>query len=299
MRIAVTGSTGLVGSALVPALRAAGHEVVRLVRADPGGARDAVRWSPDAGVVPAEALEGAGAVVHLAGESIAGGRWTAARKAAIRDSRVVGTGLLAGALARLPQPPEVLVSASAVGYYGDRGDETLAEESPGGSGFLAGVAREWEAATAPAAGRGIRVVTLRLGMVLSAGGGALRAMLPPFRLGLGGVIGSGRQYVSWISLEDVPPVVLHVLATGSLQGPVNAVAPSPVTSRELTATLGRVLGRPAILPLPAAAARLLLGEMADELLLASTRVLPGRLLATGFRFLHPALEGALRAALRR
>lgn len=302
MLVAVTGSTGLVGGALAPRLAAGGHRVVRLVRSTttallPG--ERAVSWDPDAGAIDSTGLVGVDAVVHLAGESIASGRWTEARKRRIRASRVGSTRLLAEALARLARPPRVLVAASATGYYGDRGDLVLREDSAPGSGFLAGVCREWEAAAEPAARRGIRVVHLRIGLVLSRDGGALAALLTPFRLGAGGPVGSGAQWWSWITLDDLLGAILHALATEPLAGPVNAVAPNPVTNREFAKTLGRVLRRPALLPLPAFAARLVLGEMAGALLLASARVVPARLQATGYAFREPALEGALRRELGR
>ncbi len=300
--VAVTGSTGLVGAALTVALARGGHRVVRLVRsgtATQAPGEHTVRWDPDRGTIDAAGLEGVDAVVHLAGESIASGRWTAAKRRRIRDSRVGATRVLAEALAGLERPPATLVAASAVGYYGDRGDEVLREESPPGGGFLADVCREWEAAAAPAARRGLRVVHMRIGMVLAATGGALAALLPPFRLGLGGPVGSGRQWMSWISLDDLVRAILHALATASLAGPINAVAPAPVTNREFARTLGRVLRRPAVLPLPAGAARLLLGRMADELLLASARVVPARLEAAGFTFGDATLERALRRLLAR
>ncbi len=300
--VAVTGSTGLVGAALTVALARGGHRVVRLVRsgtATQAPGEHTVRWDPGRGTIDAAGLEGVDAVVHLAGESIASGRWTAAKRRRIRDSRVGATRVLAEALARLERPPATLVAASAVGYYGDRGDEVLREESAPGGGFLADVCREWEAAAAPAARRGLRVVHMRIGMVLAATGGALAALLPPFRLGLGGPVGSGRQWMSWISLDDLVRAILHALATASLAGPINAVAPAPVTNREFARTLGRVLRRPAVLPLPAGAARLLLGRMADELLLASARVVPARLEAAGFTFGDATLERALRRLLAR
>lgn len=297
MRIAVSGSTGLVGSEVVASLSAAGHEVARLVRRVPAPGEKAVRWNPEKGKIDAAGLEGLDAVIHLAGENIASGRWNAARKAAIRDSRVNGTRLLSEALAGLARPPKTLVCASAIGYYGDRGADLLTEESPPGTGFLSDVCREWEAASEPAARKGIRIVALRIGVVLTPKGGALSRMLPPFRAGLGGVIGGGRQYVSWVALDDLVGIVLHALQSGELRGPVNAVAPVPVTNRELTEALGRVLSRPTLLPVPAFALRLAMGEMADALLLASTRVAPRRLEETGYRFRFPELGGALRHLL--
>jgi len=294
MRVAVSGSTGLVGSQVVASLSAAGHEVVRLVRRAPAPGEKVVRWDPEKGEIDAAGLGGLDAVVHLAGENIASGRWNAARKAAILGSRVNGTRLLCDALAGLARPPKTLVCASAIGYYGDRGADVLTEESPPGTGFLAEVCREWEAASEPAARKGIRVVVLRIGVVLSAKGGALSRMLPPFRAGLGGVIGSGRQYVSWVALDDLVGIVLHALQSGRLHGPVNAVSPVPVTNRELTEVLGKVLSRPTLLPVPVFALRLAVGEMADALLLASTRVAPRRLEETGYRFRFPELREALR-----
>ncbi len=313
MKIVLTGSSGLVGSALSASLAAAGHHLTRLRHAKP--------W-PD--------LEGHDAVVHLAGESIAAGRWTAERKRRIHESRSELTRRLSEAVAALTQPPQVLISASAIGIYGDRGDQVLREEhAPAGAGddevrpwrvsaaaarkveesnqrerahgagFLVEVCRDWEAATAPAAGKGIRVVNLRFGLILGAAGGALAKMLPPFKLGAGGVIGDGRQYMSWIALDDVIGVIHHALTNGSLRGAVNVVAPNPVTNREFTRTLGRVLRRPTIFPLPAFAARLAFGEMADALLLSSQRVEPARLAASGYAFRFPELEAALRHVLAR
>jgi uncharacterized protein len=300
MRVAVSGSTGLVGSELVTVLSAEGHDVVRLVRRVPAPGEKAVRWDPERGEVDAAGLEALDAVVHLAGENVGSGRWTAARKAAIRDSRVKGTRLLCEALAGLVRPPGTLVCASAVGYYGDRGEEVLTEESPPGLGFLPGVSREWEAASEAASRKGIRVVTLRIGMVLSPRGGALARMLPLFRAGLGGVIGGGRQYVSWVALDDLPNIILHAFQNRDLSGPVNAVAPRPVTNREFTEALGKALSRPTPLPVPAFALRLAVGgEMADALLLSSARVVPKRLIDTGYTFLSPELEPTLRRLLGR
>lgn len=297
LRLAVTGASGLIGSSLVPALTAAGHRVTRLVRSAP--AADEIRWNPAAGELDPDRLEGMDGVVHLAGENIAGGWWTTERKRRILESRVQGTRLLAGVLAGLQSPPRVLVSASAVGYYGDRGDRILTEESPPGEGFLADVAEVWESATEPARLVGIRVVNLRLGIALTPAGGALAQMLRPFRLGLGGPLGNGRQWMSWIALDDAIGALLHALATETLVGPVNAVAPEPVTNADFTRTLGRVLHRPTVFRVPAPVLRLALGEMADALLLSSTRVLPHRLQGSGYRFRHPSLEGALRHVLAR
>ena len=296
MNILVTGARGLIGRALVPFLASAGHRVIRLVRSKAGSGAGDVAWDPTAGTLDRAAFGGLDAVVHLAGENIFG-RWTASKKARIRDSRGRATQLLCESLAQLSPPPRVLVCASAVGYYGDRGAEALREESAPGNSFLAEVCQEWEAATQVATDRGIRVVNLRLGMVLTPAGGALVTMLLPFRLGLGGRFGSGRQFMSWIALDDLLEVVRHALTTEGLRGPVNAVSPNPVTNLEFTRILGRVLSRRTLFPVPGFAAHLVLGEMADALLLASARVDPARLLATGFRFRFPELESALRHLL--
>jgi uncharacterized protein (TIGR01777 family) len=296
--VLVSGSSGLIGSALVPALENIGHRVRRLTRSG-GSSEDAVRWDPSAGTIDAASLEGIDAVVHLAGENVAQGRWTSTKKVRIRDSRVKGTRLLAETIAKLPTPPKVMVSASASGYYGDRGNELLTEESAPGNNFLAGVCQEWEAAADPAREAGVRVVHPRFGIVLSAEGGALAVTLPIFKLGGGGRIGSGRQYWSWISIDDVAGAILHALTTDSLSGPVNVTVPNPPTNAEYTKTLGHVLGRPTIFPLPAPAARLALGEVADELLLASQRIEPAKLKETGYEYRYPELEGAFRHVLGR
>lgn len=296
MNILVTGASGLIGSELTSYLTQNGHRVSRMVRKAKAGSND-VRWDPATGTVDTEALEGLDAVVHLAGENISDGRWTAAKKRRILDSRIQGTRLVAQSLARLFDPPKVLVSVSAIGYYGDRGEEPLDEESAKGSGFLADVCEEWEKAAAPALMRGIRVVHPRFGMVLSAAGGALDRMLPVFRLGIGGRIGNGRQYMSWIAIADLVRILDHVIQTDSMHGAVNVVAPNPVTNREFSETLGKVLAKPAYFALPAFAARLAFGKMADELLLASARVSPARLTESGFKFKYPELEGALRHVL--
>jgi len=299
LRVVVTGASGLVGSALVPVLLASGHRVDRLSRRPPAAGGTDVQWDPARGWLDPRALEGVDAVVHLAGESIAAFRWTAAVKDRIRRSRVDGTRLLSRTLVALDRRPRVLVSVSGVGYYGDRGETPLTEDSAPGSGFLAEVCREWEAAADSARAASIRVVHPRLGVVLSGEGGALPRIARPFRLGGGGVIGSGRQYWSWIGIDDLVRVIELCLALDTVAGPVNAVGPAPATNREFTQVLGRVLARPTRVPLPALAVRLLLGEMGRALLLDSARVVPRRLERAGFRFRHPRLEDALRAALVR
>ncbi len=298
MKILVSGSSGLVGGALVRSLEAGGHSVTRLVRGGAAGGGTA-RWDPALGTIDREPLEGLDAAVHLAGENIASGRWTARRKKAIHDSRTRGTHLLCEALANLSRAPRVVVCASAIGFYGDRGDEPLDECSGAGAGFLVDVCRDWEQAAQPARERGIRVVHVRFGMVLSAAGGALAKMLLPFKLGLGGIVGSGRQWWSWIDLDDAVGAVVHALSCEELSGPVNGVSPDALTNRDFTKTLGRVLRRPTKFPVPAFAARLLLGQMADELLLASARVVPRRLEETGYAFQFRTLESSLRHALAR
>ena len=298
MKVLVSGASGLVGSALVPFLTTGGHSVSRLVRKDRANLGDCeVAWSPAAGTIDRAGLEGFDAVVHLAGENIASRRWTPERKRRIRDSRVKGTRLLCEALTQCAQPPKVFVGASAIGYYGDRGNEALTEESEAGEGFLAEVCRDWEAATAGLTDTGIRTALLRVGIVLSPAGGALKKMLLPFQLGLGGVIGAGTQYMSGIALDDVVGAIQHVITNDEVSGPINAVCPQAVTNREYTRTLGRVLGRPTFFPVPAFAARLALGEMADALLLASTRVEPRVLMQTGYEFRYPTLESVLRHVL--
>jgi hypothetical protein len=296
MRVLVSGARGLVGTALAAALRAGGDEVLSLTRRPqrPGE----IGWDPAAGRLEARDLEGLDAVVHLAGEPIAA-RWTPARRQAIRASRVTGTGLLAERLAALERPPAALVSVSAIGIYGDRGEERLDEASPPGEGFLAGVCREWEAAAAPAAARGIRLVQPRLGLVLTPRGGALARLLPLYRLGLGGPLGRGRAWWSWVALDDVVAVLARACRDEALAGPVNLVAPSPVRNGEFARVLGRVLARPAFLPVPPLALRAVFGEMARETLLAGARVEPARLLAAGHAFRFPELEGALRHLLGR
>ena len=296
MNVLISGATGLIGASLTRDLEASGHTVTRLTRS-PKSSRD-IGWDPDAGRVDGD-LSGTEAVVHLAGESIAEGRWNPEKKKRIIDSRVKGTRLLAETIARLPEPPAVMVSASAIGFYGDRGNELLTEESESGTSFLARACREWEAAAEPTRAAGIRVVHPRIGVVMSTEGGALATTLPIFKLGVGGKLGSGEQYVSWVHLEDVTGAITHALTDDSLRGPVNLTAPDPPTNAVYTKTLGRVLGRPTLFPLPAPVARIALGEVADELLLSSARVEPARLKETGYPFRHPDLEGAFRDLLGR
>jgi hypothetical protein len=296
MNILITGSSGLIGSALTASLQVDGHTVVRLPRKPAG--EGAPYWSEDQGVVALADVGALDAVVHLAGDNISQGRWTAQKKVRILESRVQGTTLLARHFAASRNKPKVFVSASAIGVYGDRGDELLDETSPPGTGFLADVGRQCEAASAIAAHAGIRVVNARFGIVLSASGGALGKMLPPFRLGLGGVLGSGRQFLSWVSIGDVVRMIRYVIETESLRGPVNLVAPNPVSNREFTRTLGQVLRRPTLLAMPAFAARWAFGEMADEALLSSSRVQPKKMLDSGYEFLHPDLASALEALLQ-
>lgn len=299
MRILVSGSSGLIGSALCAWLPMQGHTVQRLVRRA-GISPDEVSWDPLAGTLHAGDIEGVDAVVHLAGAGIADERWTEARKAVIHDSRVRSTHLLAAGLAALGHRPRVLVSASAVGWYGDRGDEWLDESSDPGTGFLAAVGRAWEGAAQPATDAGIRVANPRTGIVLAREGGALAKLLPLFRLGLGGPVGSGRQWWSWISLGDALAAILHAIEHDDVRGPYNAVAPGLVTAGDFARTLGRVLARPASLPAPAFALRTVVGrELADEALLASQRARPAVLERTGFTFREPELEGALRRLLAR
>jgi uncharacterized protein (TIGR01777 family) len=295
LHIALTGSTGLIGSSLVSHLVDRGHQVTRIVRSSPG--RNEIQWDPEEGVINAAGLDGVDVVVHLAAENIAARRWSAAFKERIRDSRVNGTQLLCRALAELDRPPKVLLSASAVGYYGDRGDELLDETSSAGEGFLPETCVAWEEAAQPAREAGIRVVYLRFGLVLSPQGGSLAKMLTPFKLGLGGRVGNGRQYWSWISIDDAVGAICHAMQTETLSGPVNVVSPTPETNRQFTRILGRVLRRPTFFPAPAFALRAAFGQMADDCLLASTRVHPAQLIESGYEFHHPDLETALRHEL--
>lgn len=298
-RVLVSGASGLIGSALLPALKTSGAQVVRLERpnaakARPSDEEEAIAWDP-AQPLAAEVVSGFDSVIHLVGETIMG-RWTDAKKAKIRNSRVTSTINLARALSQAANKPKIFVCASAIGYYGNRGDEILREDSAPGAGFLPEVCRQWEAAAKTAFDSGIRTVSLRTGVVLSAKGGALAAMLTPFKLGLGGRIGDGRQWMSWIDLQDMVGAILHILKTDLLQGPVNMVAPRPVTNLEFTKTLAAVLRRPAIFPVPAFAAKLAFGEMAEELLLGSQRVEPAKLISSGYPFRFRELKASLSVA---
>jgi uncharacterized protein (TIGR01777 family) len=297
MKILVSGSHGMIGQALIKSLTNDGHEVLRLVRRERSFGSPEVEWNPDQGRIDAQHLEGLDAVVHLAGENIAEGRWTNGKKQAIRESRVQGTSLLSEALARVSRPPSLFLSASAIGYYGDRGEEQLTEKSAPGKGFLADVCVAWEEATKPAVEKGIRTVYPRFGVVLDPGGGALEKMLTPFRMGIGGRVGNGKQWMSWISLPDVVNGLKFLIEDTSASGPVNFVAPNPVTNAEFTKTLGRVLSRPTILPVPEFGVRLAFGEMADALLLSSQKVDPEVLQDRGFLFEWPTLERALRRVM--
>ena len=296
MRILISGSHGLVGTALGNSLRSEGHEVFALVRHAPDSDSQ-VEWYPERGSLALSRLEGMDAVVHLAGESIAEGRWTAEKKKRIRDSRVKATIVLSEALGNLKRPPKTLVSASAIGYYGDRGDLIVTEGTAPGNDFLSSVCVQWEQATHSATARDIRVVNARFGAILSADGGALKKMLPPFRMGIGGRIGNGKQWMSWIALDDVVGAIKFAITHESLSGPVNYVAPHPVTNGEFTKTLGRALSRPTFFPVPAFAVRLLFGEMADALLLSGQRLKPAQLENAGYTFEYPKLEEALRQIL--
>jgi hypothetical protein len=294
--VLVTGSHGLIGTALIPRLRARGDRVLRLVRGAPEGADD-VAWDPPAGTIDAESLEGVDAVVHLAGAGIGDKKWTPERKQLVLESRTQPTGLLCRTLAALDAKPRVLVSASAIGYYGDRGDEVLTEDSGPGDDFGARVCREWEDATSPAAEAGIRVVRTRSGLVLAANGGLLKRLLLPFKLAIGGRLGSGKQYMSWIAIEDELRALLYALDTDTLAGPVNLTAPNPVTNADFTSTLGNVVHRPTVLPTPLPALKLVYGGELVDTLLGSQRVSSAKLRDSGFEFSQPDLDGALRAVL--
>lgn len=291
--VAISGASGLVGRALTASLQKQGNQVIALTRGEGNGYEDSIRWDPTTGVINPARLESVGAVVHLAGENIASGRWNAALKNRIRSSRIQGTRSLVQSLSRIEHRPHTLVSASATGFYGNRGDRLLDESSSAGEGFLADVCRDWEAEAMEAEKLGIRVVCVRVGVVLTPHGGALARMLLPFRLGAGGVVGSGKQYWSWIGLNDLTRVFAFCLENQTLRGPVNAVSPSAMTNHDFTKVLGQVLHRPTIFPLPGFMARLALGEMADELLLSSTRVTPQKLQQSGFQFQQPSLQECL------
>ncbi len=296
MHVVVTGSSGLVGSALVEALRGRGDRVTRLVRREPSGP-DEARWSPGEAEIDASALRGADAVVHLAGAGIGDRRWNEEHKRAVLSSRVEGTRLVSETLASLGDGPRILLSGSAIGWYGDTGDREVDETAPAGEGFLAEVCVAWEAATAAAEGAGLRVCHLRTGLVQSGRGGLLKRVLPLFRLGVGGRLGSGQQYMSWIALQDEVGAIVHLL-DADVSGPVNLTAPRPVTNATWTDTVGTVVGRPTVIPVPAAALRVVLGrEMAEETALISQRVVPAVLAGSGYSFAHPELEPALRAEL--
>lgn len=299
LTVAVTGSSGLVGAALRHFLTTGGHAVVSVVRRKPDPARGEIAWDPMEGRIDREGLEGVDAVVHLAGESLAGNRWTPAKKQAIRRSRMAGTRVLVDAVNRLRRPPRVLVSASAVGFYGNRGNERVTEASRPGRGFLPDLCREWEAEAAKAERSGVRVVLLRTGLVLSPAGGALGSMLLPFKLGVGGRLGTGRQFVSWIDHDDLLGLVLHAVTTPSLRGPVNATAPHPVSNATFATALGRTLGRPSLVPAPSLAVKAMFGEMGQALLLHGARVLPGAAQQSGFRFHFEGVEESLAFQLGR
>jgi uncharacterized protein (TIGR01777 family) len=295
MKILVSGSHGLVGRALTTSLANSGHEVVSLVRQSANALE--IEWEPNQGKINEQQLEGFNVVVHLAGESIASGRWTEEKKRKIRESRVKGTELLSSALARLSQPPPTFISASAIGFYGNRGDELLTEKSTPGEGFLPEVCVAWEKATGQAEAKGIRTIHARFGIILDEKGGALERMLTPFRMGVGGKVGNGKQWMSWIALDDVINALRFLIDETESDGAVNFTAPNPVTNADFTEALGNVLSRPTLLSVPAFAARLAFGEMADELLLSSAKVEPGRLKENGYEFKHPELSSALKAIL--
>jgi len=296
--IAMTGASGMLGSNLLSALSSKGHRVIPLRRGTSQPEGSGVFWDPNGnGICNPQALDGVDTVVHLAGENIAAGRWTINKKRRIRRSRVDATGHLVRSLAQMQQPPKTFVCASAIGIYGDRGEEELTESSEPGTGFLADVCRDWEAAAAAGEEAGMRVVRLRIGVVLSTQGGALAKMLKPFKLGLGGIVGNGKQYWSWVGLQDVVEVMQETVSNESLRGPINVVSPNAMTNHDFTKVLGSVLRRPTIFPLPAFVAKLMLGEMADELLLGSARVVPEALTTSGFQFQHADLETCLRHEL--
>ncbi len=298
MKVLVSGASGLVGHALIPALEDDGHAVLRLVRhpvRDPG---EEMQWNPYSGRIDAGSLPPFDAVIHLSGESIAG-RWNVAKKRAIYDSRVRTTAFLAQCMERMERPPAVWLCASAIGYYGNQGDKTLTEDAEAGATYLASVCKDWEEATKPAIDRGVRVVNMRFGVVLDKDGGSLPLMMRPFKMGVGGKIGDGKQYMSWITLDDLVSAIVFALNNEKLTGPVNFVAPNPATNGEFTKAVGKALNRPTLFPTPAFALRAALGQMAKELILASTRVIPQKLSDAGFEFEHPDIEGALKSLLKR
>lgn len=296
MKIAITGSSGLVGKKITAELKAGGHDVVKLVRRVRNSA-DEYSWNPETEKIDAKAFDNVDAVIHLAGENIASKRWTSVQKMKIKKSRVDGTRLIAGTLATLEHPPRALISASAIGYYGDRGNEVLTEESTSGAGFLAAVCRDWEDAARNADNKGIRVVFARLGVVLSKEGGALKMMLPPFLMGAGGPLGDGKQYMSWIDLDDAVKAFIYLATASDISGPVNVVAPNAETNADFTKTLAKVIHRPAFFPVPTFGVRALFGEMGQELLLSSNRVSASKLVNAGFKFDYPDLESALKHEL--
>lgn len=299
MTILISGGSGLIGAALIPYLTTGGHRIIRLVRRKPRPEQDEIFWDPQTGRLDGEQLAGIDAVIHLSGENIGEGRWTEEKRQRIIDSRIKTTALLANAVAALPHPPKVFASASAIGYYGNRGDAVMTEAEAPGYDFISEVCRKWEDAAAPARSCGIRTVFLRIGIVLTPAGGALKKLLIPFRMGLGGRIGSGNQYMSWISMDDAISAIRHCLIASELEGPVNIVSPRPVTNREYAETLGKILSRPARFPVPGAAIKLAFGQMGRETVLSGARVIPALLNDSGYRFRHPDLEIALRHVLGR
>jgi len=296
MRVLISGASGLIGSALKPGLRKAGHEMTVLVRKKTGSECCDFLWDPYRGEIDDLALEGTDAVIHLSGKNLSE-RWTAANKQAFRDSRLKSTRFLCEQLVKMAPLPKVFICASAMGFYGDRGDEVLTEDSKVGSGYLSELVYDWEAATKTASDAGIRVVNIRIGLVLSKKGGALAKMLLPFKMGVGGLVGNGKQYWSWITIDDVVGAVQHILENEKVAGPVNLVSPTPATNQEFTKALGKALSRPTILPVPAFGVKMAFGEMGENLLLGSTRVIPQRLKESGYEFKNPELEGALKAVL--
>lgn len=299
MKIILTGATGLIGTELTTCLQSEGHTVKKLVRHKPSLQQDEALWDPSTGLLDPQELEGYDAIINLAGDSLSEGRWNEEKKNKIMESRINSTRLLCQTMTEMQTPPKVLINASAIGFYGDRGGEELNEKSASASGsFVAKVCREWETAASAALQKGVRVVCLRIGVVLSPKGGALNKMVTPFKIGLGGVIGSGEQYISWIAIDDLVEAILYILTHEEIQGPVNAVSPNPVQNKDFVKALGDVLHRPALFPLPAFAARLAFGEMADELLLSSARVYPMELQKSGFQFKHPQLPEALHSLLK-